>query len=590
MHLKNVRKKKAKSCLKFAEFSPFYFNRPFDKSRLKLLIQWSFNVLGEKKTVELVELLKNVGYDYATKAGISLTLDDLNIPPKKQTLLQQAHRNLKHSQEDVEKGQLTSVEYLTQILDKWNATSELLKEAVIENFQARDILNPVYMMAFSGARGNISQVRQLTGMRGLMADPSGKIINFPIQSNFREGMTLTEYMISCYGARKGVVDTALRTATSGYLTRRLVDSAHHVCIRNFDCGTHKGIFLNELKSGKKTILHLQERLIGRVLATSIYDAQKNPVAARNEEISHGLATKIKAYHKQILVRSPLTCDDGRFVCQRCYGWSLAVNRLVSIGESVGIIAAQSIGEPGTQLTMRTFHTGGVFSGAVADELRAPFNGQVYFSQAVAGLCVRTTHGKIAFLTKQKSSFELRGFEKNKRYTISLEPFSLIFVKQKQYVFENQPLAETSVNEKLDQTKTVFQTVTSPFSGEIRFRQAAFIHSFLKPFRLFKNSFLEKNKFKKFRLKKYQQRSVTPHITMQATEFWILASHRQRFWETFKELIIKPGDQLDFQAPIQQVKQNSFKQLFQASRALQPHFKLNLFAKMLVSPTLPNQVF
>ena len=260
------------------------------------------------------------------------------------------------------------------------------------------------MMAFSGARGNISQVRQLVGMRGLMADPSGNIIDYPIQSNFREGLTLTEYIISCYGARKGVVDTALRTATSGYLTRRLVDVAQHVIVRVYDCTTTKGIYLSALETDEKILLDGPTRLVGRVLAEDVYDSTETYVLAkRNVEVTSKLAKKLFQHQTKIFVRSALTCMDKQFVCQLCYGWSLATGRLVSVGDTVGVIAAQSIGEPGTQLTMRTFHTGGVFSGEVTKTLKSPAFGQVRFSKSIAGKCVRTTHGEIAFLTKQSGT-------------------------------------------------------------------------------------------------------------------------------------------------------------------------------------------
>lgn len=254
-----------------------YFNKTFNKSRLKKLIYWSIILFGEKKTVDLVEILKKLGYSYATKAGLSLSIDDLQIPLLKNKLLFDTESKLNYTNQDVEKGYLTSIEYFSQVIYTWNNTNDNLKQQVINNFKTKDVLNPVYMMAFSGARGNISQVRQLVGMRGLMADPSGRIIDFPIQSNFREGLTLTEYIISCYGARKGVVDTALRTATSGYLTRRLVDVAQHVIIRVYDCLTLKGIYLSDLKiNNNKKLLSLKNRLVGRVLAEDVYGIITKP--------------------------------------------------------------------------------------------------------------------------------------------------------------------------------------------------------------------------------------------------------------------------------------------------------------------------
>jgi DNA-directed RNA polymerase subunit beta' len=231
-----------------------FFNQCFDKGRLKNFVLWFLKNYGQNKTVKLVEQLKNIGFEYASKAGISLGIDDLKIPYRKSDLIFDAEKITTNTIHQYARGEITGVERFQRLIDTWHRTSESLKQEVIDYFEATDILNPVYMMAFSGARGNISQVRQLVGMRGLMADPQGQIIDFPIRSNFREGLTLTEYLISSYGARKGIVDTALRTANAGYLTRRLVDVAQHVIISHFDCGTHRGIFLKDMKEGNKTIL------------------------------------------------------------------------------------------------------------------------------------------------------------------------------------------------------------------------------------------------------------------------------------------------------------------------------------------------
>lgn len=271
----------------------FFFNYSFDKNRLKALISWSLMNFGEKATIDLVEKLKDVGFEYATKAGISLSLDDLKISPTKPSLVSEAEIQLQFSKIEYLQGHLTAVERFQQLIDTWHRTSENLKQNVVQHFQSTDILNPVFMMAFSGARGNISQVHQLVGMRGLMSDPQGQIINFPIRSNFREGLTLTEYIISCYGARKGLVDTALRTANSGYLTRRLVDVSQHVVVWLLNCGTRRGIFLNNIKEGSKTVLSLKNRLIGRVLAEDV-----NPIAFRNQQIDSDLAFKIANLRKR----------------------------------------------------------------------------------------------------------------------------------------------------------------------------------------------------------------------------------------------------------------------------------------------------
>lgn len=450
----------------------FFFNYSFDKNRLKALISWSLMNFGEKATIDLVEKLKDVGFEYATKAGISLSLDDLKISPTKPSLVSEAEIQLQFSKIEYLQGHLTAVERFQQLIDTWHRTSENLKQNVVQHFQSTDILNPVFMMAFSGARGNISQVHQLVGMRGLMSDPQGQIINFPIRSNFREGLTLTEYIISCYGARKGLVDTALRTANSGYLTRRLVDVSQHVVVWLLNCGTRRGIFLNNIKEGSKTVLSLKNRLIGRVLAEDV-----NPIAFRNQQIDSDLAFKIANLREKVLVRSPLSCEAKNSVCQLCYGWSLSQGNLVPLGEAVGILAAQSIGEPGTQLTMRTFHTGGVFSGDVMDEIRAPYSGQIFFSEPLQGTLIRTSHGKIAFLTKIEGQFVIRKRERevtqvNSRTTlreelgllspqreykeetiIKIPASTVLFVREGEKVIKNQLLAEisnmsTQANEKI----------------------------------------------------------------------------------------------------------------------------------------------
>jgi len=571
-----------------------YVNRPFDKGRLKILLHWSFSQLGEKKTIDLVERLKYLGYSYATKAGLSLSIEDLLIPQTKKSLLTSTQQKLQQTQEDVEKGFLTSIEYVAQVLDRWNATSEQLKDEVITNFQSKDTLNPVYMMAFSGARGNIAQVRQLTGMRGLMADPSGQIIDFPIESNFREGLTLTEYMISCYGARKGVVDTALRTATSGYLTRRLVDSAHHVIISGVDCETNKGIVLSTLKSTSKTILNLKSRLLGRVLAKPVYDLNYQIIGSRNEEINSQLATRLTDLKIPILLRSPMTCNGKRSVCQRCYGWSLAISRLVTLGESVGIIAAQSIGEPGTQLTMRTFHTGGVFSSDVTDQICAPSNGTIFFPQAISGYCVRTSHGQVAFLTKEATCFF---FKAKQNFQISLEPYSLLFVKQNQIVQYNQVLAEFAVLQKINQTVNAVSTIYSTLSGEIKFTNAQTVH--LSHDRILKvprppkkknadNSLKAKQKPKIQNLKvKSIEKQKIQNLNVYPGEFWILAAQKQTFLNKNDYTMVQQGDWLQHQAVLMSSNKARFK-LDSTVKTLSPFekkintFKTSIFKSFIIS--------
>ena len=561
-----------KSIKKSSIFTEDFFNRSFDKNRLKALISWSFFSFGEKKTIDLLESLKTMGYSYATKAGISLSIDDLKIPPSKKKHLRDAEQSLDFTNQEVQKGHLTSIEFFSKVIEVWNKTSELLKDEVIENFKTTDELNPVFLMAFSGARGNLSQVRQLVSMRGLMSDPQGQIINFPIQSNFREGLTLTEYVISCYGARKGVVDTALRTATSGYLTRRLVDVAHHVIVRSFDCQTKQGIYLTELKTGAKTILSLKKRLVGRRLAENIFTTKNEFIAGKNEEITNPLAILIAKNKTKVFVRSPLTCQEKGSLCQLCYGWSLANHRLVPLGEAVGIIAAQSIGEPGTQLTMRTFHTGGVFSGAVSDEIKAPLKGMAFFSESIPGKFIRTAYGQIAFLTKQEGFLDLIPFKNleqakklaslpkenldsffdflKEKIQIKLPAYSLLFVKQNQWVEKDQLLAEIT-SFLMDQNESVeaSQTIYSEFSGEIRFQKSQILQPLKHMVILDSLTKVAKPKGtppltftqKELKRKKNRRKNIfNPSISVSIGEFWILSAQKQNLLKPTK-LFVYPGD-------------------------------------------------
>ena len=504
-----------------------FFNACFDKNHLKTLIAWFLETYGEKQTVDLVENLKQVGFHQATRAGVSLGLDDLQIPPQKAALLSQASRKMGTVTTVKMTGTLTTVEKSQQLIDTWNQTSETLREKAIQHFRITNPVNPVYMMAFSGARGNISQVRQLVAMRGLMADPQGAIVEFPIQSNFREGLTVTEYLISCYGARKGLVDTALRTATSGYLTRRLVDAVQHVVIRVSDCQTRQGILLKEK--------NLEQRLIGRVLLHDLDFSPSFPLE-KNTLILPRLAKKIASKYSKVFVRSPLTCQTEKSVCQLCYGLDLGEGKLVNIGEAVGIIAAQSIGEPGTQLTMRTFHTGGVgvFSEQSVKSFTAPFRGKVEFPEALPGVFVRTPHGKIAYLVKHQISNPKKPVLRLLKSESSASPSyyeiqqgdvpagSLLWVKQGEKVETGALLIQAlNLETKKQEMPESSHPVISPFSGEVFFEFMRIRETQLKK---------RKDKTKKPSSKKIDsEKEVVPIIPtlINLGNFWIMSSFIQK---------------------------------------------------------------
>ena len=445
-----------------------FYNRIVDKGRLKKLMAWAYTNHGSAKSATMADKLKDMGFRYATKAGVSISVDDLKIPPIKQEMLDAAEVEIKKTEERYARGEITEVERFQKVIDTWNGTSESLKEEVVTNFRATDPLNSVYMMAFSGARGNLSQVRQLVGMRGLMANPQGEIIDQPIKTNFREGLTVTEYIISSYGARKGLVDTALRTADSGYLTRRLVDVSQDVIVREVDCGTTRGITVSAMTDGDKTLIPLSDRLFGRVLAEDAVDSETGEVIAqRNQNMDADLSAEIGRRCESVVVRSPLTCEAARSVCQHCYGWSLAHGKMVDMGEAVGIIAAQSIGEPGTQLTMRTFHTGGVFTGEVARQIRADKDSTIEYAKGLSTRQVRTRHGDERQQVETAGNLVLNP-KKGKKITYPLTAGSLIYVTDGEEVTKGQLLVEVAKVSAKKSTERATKDVTSDLAGEVLF--------------------------------------------------------------------------------------------------------------------------
>ena len=339
------------------KLSKIFSNKTINKKELKKIIEWAFKNYGQRKAAYFVDELKSMGFEYATKSGISIGIEDLRIPPAKLTLMERASKDVFFTESQANDGEITEVERFQRIINIWNTTSEELKDRLINFFKKTDPLNSVYIMAFSGARGSIAQVRQLVGMRGLMSDPNGKIIDRAIGANFREGLSITDYIISSYGARKGLVDTAVKTADSGYLTRRLVEVAQSIIISELDCKTKRGIFVEEcLEHEENEFLSLTELLNGRVLASSVLKPNtKEVIAHRNQQLTLPIIENLVKFKiTKVLIRSPLTCQCRRAVCQQCYGWNLALGDLVDLGETVGLIAAQSIGEPGYSINYANF--------------------------------------------------------------------------------------------------------------------------------------------------------------------------------------------------------------------------------------------
>lgn len=352
------------------------YNQTFGKSQLKKLIAKLYDEHGFTETAELINKIKNFGYHYGAMAGVSVGIEDLEIPAAKKDILAKADEQVAQIEADYKAGKIINEERYRKTITVWSEATDAVTKAMMNGL---DQFNPVYMMANSGARGNISQMRQLAAMRGNMADTQGRIIEVPIKANFREGLTVLEFFMSSHGARKGLADTALRTADSGYLTRRLVDISHEVIVNAEDCGTHQGIEVGELISEGKVIEELKERINGRVLAEDlVYEG--GVIAPRNTLIGKELIKKIDELGiRKVKIRSPLTCALEKGVCRKCYGMDLSNHKEILLGEAVGVIAAQSIGEPGTQLTMRTFHTGGVATAAaVVSGVRAENSGKVAY--------------------------------------------------------------------------------------------------------------------------------------------------------------------------------------------------------------------
>jgi DNA-directed RNA polymerase subunit beta' len=379
-----------------------FINMTLDKGKLGDVVWRCYQVAGHARTVEVLDKLKALGFEYATRAGISIGIEDMVVPKEKGDIIHAAQKQIAEVEKQYRRGIITDGERYNKIIDIWTHATEEISNVMfrtLEHNLGKAELNPVYIMVDSKARGSKQQIRQLAGMRGLMAKPSGEIIERPILANFREGLTVLEYFISTHGARKGLADTALKTADSGYLTRKLVDVAHDVIIRSEDCGTVNGIWVKSIYEGDDEIVKLSDRVIGRIAAEDIIVGPKREkIVKANEEITPAVAERIeKLSIEKVKIRSVLTCEARDGVCVLCYGRNLATMQMAKVGEAVGIIAAQSIGEPGTQLTMRTFHVGGTASQVFKQpQIKAKNDGIVHYHDIRA---VQSTEGSWIVLNK-----------------------------------------------------------------------------------------------------------------------------------------------------------------------------------------------
>lgn len=444
----------------FTPEAQLFTNKVIDKRQLKGLMSDIFNKYGTSKCTYVADKLKFLGFRYATQAGISLNIEDLRVPDTKKENLISSEAYIQQVEEFFARADITSVDRFQDVIDKWSSVSDKIKDEVVKYFVKTDPFNSIYMMAFSGARGNLSQVRQLIGMRGLMADPQGQLIGLPIKSNFREGLTVTEYIISSYGARKGIVDTALRTADSGYLTRRLVDVSQDIIIRSFNCGTKQGL---SVKTNSNIALQ------GRTLLKDVYDFSGNLILSQDHQIDKSAIDLIKTNNITSLeIRSSITCQLNHSVCQLCYGWNLATRKIIDLGEAVGILAAQSIGEPGTQLTMRTFHTGGTFMGTLSDAVYSFSEGKIRVIGPKNNFKPeRFSQGSWNIKLKEKAAIELEIFD-GRLASLDLPMNSSIpFDKNGSSIKANQVISKPPVEESRG-SEQVTKRISSNKQGSIFF--------------------------------------------------------------------------------------------------------------------------
>ncbi len=417
------------------------------KKQLKQILEKVINNHGASRTAEVLDNIKSMGYKYSTRAAMTVSISDMTVPPEKPELIQKAQDTVDRITKNFRRGLITEEERYKEVVETWKETDDVLTKALLDGL---DKYNNIYMMADSGARGSDKQIKQLAGMRGLMADTTGHTIELPIKSNFREGLDVLEYFMSAHGARKGLSDTALRTADSGYLTRRLVDVSQELIIRETDCCEGKdeipGMEVKAFTDGKEEIESLQDRITGRVSCEDIYDGDGEIIVKKNHMITPKRAAKIvKTGVEKVKIRTILTCKCKSGICAKCYGANMATGEAVQVGEAVGIIAAQSIGEPGTQLTMRTFHTGGVAGGDITQGL--PRVEELFEARKPKGLAIITEFGGVATIkdTKKKREIIVNNPETGESKTYLIPYGSRIKIQDGQVLEAGDELTEGSIN-------------------------------------------------------------------------------------------------------------------------------------------------
>ena len=424
------------------EFDP-EINFVVTKKNLGKIIANSINVHGLSETAELLDYIKSTGYKYSTVGAITVSVSDVKVPEAKKTIIAEAYNQVDNVTKQYKRGLITNDERYNAVIKIWSKATDDVKVAMKENFEK---LNPVYMMSESGARGNLDQLKQIAGMRGLMASTTGKTVEIPITSCFREGLSPIEYFIAAHGARKGLSDTALRTADSGYLTRRLVDVSQNIIVREEDCGTHDGMEVSAIKDGNQVVEKLEERLVGRYPLNDIVNPETNElIVDKNTMINDKIASQIVAAGiESVMVRSVIGCRTKHGVCAKCYGMGLATRDKVSIGEAVGIIAAQSIGEPGTQLTMRTIHSGGV--AGVADITQGlPRVEELFEARKPKGLAIMTEIDGTVRVAEEKNKKEVIVTNKKDIMAYTIPFGSKIKVRDGDEVKAGDALTEGSLN-------------------------------------------------------------------------------------------------------------------------------------------------